>query len=161
MKHTFFYFLSIIVGISLFTSCSGNKQSKQESDILGKWRFVKVEADVAASDDAIREKIRTSLLGNAEVATGINGKFSIIEFRENGVVNNDGKLGTYFVDGNKLSFEGEKDSDLVDFRITQDTLVFYYNFPENLNKLMRSALQIPDDVKVDKCAVNIFFVKEK
>lgn len=159
MKQTFFYLPAIILSL-LLMSCSGNK-AKGENEILGKWRFAKVEADVAASDDAIREKIRTSLLGNTEVMTGMNGKFSIIEFRKNGVVNNDGKLGTYIVDGNKLSFDGEKESDLVDFRVIEDTLVFYYNFPENLNNMMRSVLHIPDNVKVEKCGVNIFFVKEK
>lgn len=159
MKQTIFYLPAIILTM-LVMSCSGNK-AKPENEILGKWRFAKVDADVAASDDAIREKIRTSLLGNEEVMTGMNGKFSIIEFRENGVVNNDGKLGNYLVKGNKLSFEGEKHSDFVDFRVIEDTLVFYYNFPENLNNMMRSALQIPVNVKVDKCGVNIFFVKEE
>ncbi|WP_108823620.1 hypothetical protein [Dysgonomonas sp. Marseille-P4361] len=159
MKQAIFYLPTIILTM-LLMSCSGNK-IKTENEILGKWRFTKVDTDVAASDNAIREKIVTSLRGNTELMTVMSEKFSIIEFRENGVVNIDGKLGNYFVDGTKLSFEGEKDSDFVDFRIVEDTLVFSYNFPKNLYELMKSAFQIPDNVKVDKCGVNIFFVKEE
>lgn len=159
MKQTIFYFPTIILTL-LLMSCSGNK-AKPENEILGKWRYAKIAADVVASDSLIEEKIISRLIGNRELETDEDGEYPLMIFREDGIVDNDGKPGTYSIEGDKLRVRGEGGSDFVDFEILEDTLVLSCDFPENLNKQMRVDLEIPDSVKIDRCAVNIFLVKEK
>lgn len=160
MKRTQLYFISAAILSLLLLACAG-KQAKGENGIVGKWKFAKMTGDVVASDSLFTSRMMNLL--NGDLPTGPDGKVNIpiFEFKENGIMDNDGTPGTYSVEGDKLRIRGGERIEFVKFNIKDDTLLITLDYWDDHYQNEKELLKIPDSVEVEKYLLNLFFVKEK
>lgn len=154
MKRTQLYFISLAI-LSLLLLACGGKQSKQESELLGKWELIKIEPNIVTSDSVLTAKLEKELYSLPLKDEGGNSlSMTIID---NGILKiNDRDEGTYAIDGDKLSLRMNQDTLNNDFKIKGDTLILSSDlkniYPQEEMDIM--------EAEVEKLVMRLFLVRK-
>lgn len=152
MKINFLLLLSTFALGIIFISC-GSKAKTEENDIVGKWVYRSMTADVKTSDSIATDRIVSFFKENND-----GNRYLTIEFTNEGkMITSKKDSGTYSISENKLIMDG---SETVEFKIKSDTLSIFSSDP-NIGSGMRDMLHIDDSVKIEKVVVTSNFIREK
>lgn len=158
MKRTRLCIISVAILSLLLLSCAG-KQAKAEKGIVGKWRYFATKGDVVISDSIIQKELEQEMnRDRKQVEIEAEGQI-VLEFLKDGRMSNGGMYGSYSFEDDKLAMLLDGMVNTFDYETKGDTLILYADLLDVFEKDIRSRLQVPDSVKIEKYVLTLYLEK--